>query len=332
METNSRNRRPEQEYTKPKSKRNASIVVWLRRIVQTLSLTLFLYLFLQTVYHPINETGGHVTLFFELDPLVLLTVWLATHAAAAALFVSLMTLVLTMLFGRWFCGWVCPFGTLHNSITSLRRGRLLTKLQIGGYSGGQKLKYYVLAFVLGAALVGCNVAGWLDPLSLLYRSLATVVFPAVNLGIRSLFGLIYESNPRVGSFRITDVSEPLYELLCKYLLAVEQPRFLWGALIGMLFGSAVALNLYRARFWCRFVCPLGALLGIAGKNPLLRLSTRSDLCNECSLCLVDCQGGADPHGQANWKPSECFYCWNCHSSCPTHALSFDFQASVERRS
>ena len=104
-------------------KKKTSWIVWLRRLTQTGFFLLFFYLFLQTVYHPINKAGRGVTFFFNLDPLVALNSWLASHAFVGAMLLSLLTLAVTFICGRWFCGWVCPFGALHNFFTSLRGGR-----------------------------------------------------------------------------------------------------------------------------------------------------------------------------------------------------------------
>ena len=125
-------------------KTRTTTLVWLRRAVQSAFLLLFLYLFLETVYHPINRVGGGVKLFFQLDPLVMLTDWLASHALAAGLLLSLATVAVTLLFGRWFCGWICPFGTLHHFFGSLRQ-----RMGGGGYTRWHKAKYYVLAVFLG---------------------------------------------------------------------------------------------------------------------------------------------------------------------------------------
>jgi polyferredoxin len=102
-------------------------------------------------------------------------------------------------------------------------------------------------------------------------------------------------------------------------------------LIGVLFITTVVLNFFRARFWCRYVCPLGALLGVVGKNPLIRLKKNEEKCDSCRLCLVDCQGGATPDNRLEWKPSECFYCWNCKSDCPAQAISFTSQLKLEKK-
>ena len=312
-----------------RSIRKVSGIVWLRRCIQALCLLLFFYLFLQTAYHPINRTGGPVTLFFELDPLVLVATLLAGATIPLALLLSLGTLGVSVLFGRWFCGWICPFGTLHQMMTQLRGGSLPTRLKRAEYSPRQKWKYLILIGLLAGTLTGLNLIGWVDPFSLLYRSLATAVFPALNSGLHALFAWLYENDSGVGSVRVTSVSEPVYEILRSYLLVEEAPQYYWGILIGILFVGILALNLWRDRFWCRYVCPLGALLGLAGKNPLLRLKKDSEACNNCRLCVAVCPGGANPNGPSDlldaWKPTECFFCLNCKAVCPKQAISFEFE-------
>ncbi len=312
-------------------KKKTSWIVWLRRLTQTAFFLLFCYLFLQTVYHPINKAGLGVTFFFDLDPLVALSSWLASHALVKAMLLSLVILVVTFICGRWFCGWVCPFGTLHHFFSSLRGGPAKRKLESGGYTQWQKAKYYLLVGFLVAALSGVNVVGWLDPFSFFFRSLSTSIYPAINKGIVALFTWIYDANPGVGPIRLTAVTEPVYAVLREHLLAAEQPYY-WGSmLIGVLFITSVLLNFFRARFWCRYLCPLGALLGVVGKNPLIRLKKNAETCDSCRLCLVECQGGATPDKPVAWKPSECFYCWNCRSDCPAQAISFTCELKLEKR-
>jgi len=311
------------------NKWKANRIVWLRRFVQTVCLLLFLHLFLQTAYHPIDRPGGPVTLFFQFDSLVLLATLLAGVAIPVGLFLSLATLGLSVFFGRWFCGWVCPFGTLHQVFSSFRRGNLELRLKRATYSPRQKWKYLVLIGLLIGVVCGVNLIGWLDPFSLFYRSLATAVFPALNSGLHALFAWLYESDPGIGSARVTTVSEPIYEVLRTYLLVEGEPQYQMGILIGVIFGGIVALNLWRARFWCRYICPLGALLGIAGKNPLLRLKKNDEVCNGCRLCAAVCPGGARPDAPSDavegWKPAECLFCWNCRSVCPKGAISFEIE-------
>src|SRR5512147_3321719 len=119
-------------------KRSTSSVVWLRRVVQTSFLLLFFYLFLQTTFHAEPQPGQDFTFFFEFDPLVLLVTWLGSSAVPRILLLSLCVVGLTLIAGRWFCGWLCPFGTLHNVFTGFRKGSVKVKLNKGGYSGYQR--------------------------------------------------------------------------------------------------------------------------------------------------------------------------------------------------
>ena len=196
-------------------KKRTSWIVWLRRLTQTGFFVLFCYLFLQTVYHPINKAGRGVAFFFNLDPLVALNSWLASHAFVGAMLLSLVTLAVTLICGRWFCGWVCPFGALHNFFTSLRGGRAKQKLEAGGYNRWQKAKYYALVAFLVAALAGANVVGWLDPFSFFFRSLSTSIYPAMNKALVGLFTWIYDANPGVGPVRLTAVTEPHLQFLAQ---------------------------------------------------------------------------------------------------------------------
>jgi len=302
-----------------KSKGKTPWFVRLRWTSQTIFMLFFLWLFFETAFHAGSTAGRGTGFFFHLDPLALVTLWISGHAVTGAMLLSLVTLAVTFLFGRWFCGWFCPFGVLHNLVSSWRSGNVKSKIAAGSFSRWQHTKYVVLLAFLAAALVGANLAGWLDPFSFFFRSLTLAIFPAVDGGLEHFFALLYRHH------FLTAVSEPIYRWLHYYLLTVAQPRYFWSMLFGVLFGAVVVLDLFRSRFWCKCICPLGALLGVAGKNPLLRLEVDQQRCTDCGLCVTDCQGGANPDGQgADWKPSECMYCLNCQASCNSDAIRFRF--------
>ena len=298
--------------------RRAPLSIWLRRATQTAFFILFVWLFLETAFHTGNRPGRGVTFFFDLDPLVLLAAWLSAHAVPRTLLLSLATVGLTVFFGRLFCGWICPFGAVHTFFSAFRSGKAKQKLIAGGYSPWQRAKYLTLAFFLGGAVLGLNAVGWLDPFSFLFRAFAIAVYPATSLALQGTFTWLYTANPGIGPVHATALSEPVYDVLRRHFLPLDTLHYVGGFLIGALFVLVVALNLSRERFWCRYVCPLGALLGIVGKNPLLRVTRAAESCNECRLCRVDCHGGANPDG--DWRPTECLYCWNCVQVCPSKAI------------
>jgi polyferredoxin len=92
-----------------------------RRIVQGLFLALFVFLFIQTESKGTDELGWPVKLFLDFDPLIFLTTFLASHRVEGLFWLSLLLAALTVVLGRFFCGWVCPLGTLNNLAGSLRK-------------------------------------------------------------------------------------------------------------------------------------------------------------------------------------------------------------------
>ena len=84
---------------------------------------------------------------------------LAAKTVIALMLPALITLVLTLLFGRFFCGWICPMGTLID-VSRRLFGRTNASIP---EPGQRQLKYYLLFFLLAAALFGLPLAGYLDP-------------------------------------------------------------------------------------------------------------------------------------------------------------------------
>ncbi|MCL5023722.1 MAG: 4Fe-4S binding protein [Nitrospirae bacterium] len=286
----------------------------LRRISQGIFLFIFLFLFLQTESKGKDVLGYPVKIFLDFDPLIFITTIFSAHAAAKSFYLSIVLIAVTLLLGRVFCGWVCPLGTLHNMVGSLKRARLASPAR-----NWHRVKYYVLIAVLASSLFTLQLAGIADPLSFLIRSLSVGINPPFNYGTRSVFDMLYDLNVR----GIVDVSEFLYSLLKKYVLSFQQPFYRQSVFIGSLFLFVLVLNLVEKRFWCRYLCPLGALLGLLSRFSLLRRSV-SEGCTSCGACAMACQGNASPDKKGEWQDAECYYCWNCDDICPQNAVGFGF--------
>lgn len=309
------------EEHKPQDKTSIRIVLWSRRIVQTAAVVAFLALIRLTDYGPGGEPAGPGGFFFQIDPLVLVDTIVTNGTIETGLLLGLITLGFTFLFGRFFCGWVCPMGAIHNLVTAFRKSKKSVLMRTERWTRVQRWKYIGLVALLLSGFCGFHILGWLDPLSFLERGVALSFYPAFNEVIVGLFTWLYDNDPA----GVTAVSEPIYEWLREHVLLFKQTRYQLAGAIGLLFTVALLLNLYRNRFWCRYICPLGALLGFAGKHTLFRLKNDTDICNGCTLCVTECQGAADPFSNDGWKASECFFCWNCAESCPHNAIGFGFE-------
>jgi MauM/NapG family ferredoxin protein len=290
--------------------------------VQGSFLVLFFVLLLWARHPDKGRPSPLLELFFDLDPLILLTTAIAAHAVSALLMLSLITVGLTLVFGRVFCGWICPLGTLNSIVSSFRRADNHVLVSTEQYSPWQRTKYFVLAAVLVMSLFGAQIVGLLDPFSLLYKGSATVLLPAAQYGVEEGAAAVYDANPHLGPLRATAVSEPAYHFLRDNVFVVNRKTFLSSGLILAVFAAVLLLNLYRKRFWCRYLCPLGGLLGLLSRRPLLRLKNDAAQCTNCGLCKVDCQGAAAPDKAGEWQPTECFMCLNCGAKCNWGTISF----------
>ncbi len=290
-----------------------------RRISQVLFLLLFFFLFLQTESKGHDELGYPVKIFLDLDPLLFITTILSAHAIEKAFYLSIIVIVITILLGRVFCGWICPLGTINNIIGSIRKGiSYIQKEELF------KLKYLILIVLIVTSLLTVQITGLFDPLSLLIRSFSVGIYPAFNYVITGVFNSIY--NAKIPF--IVDISEFIYSLLKKSILLFEQTYYRQGFFIALLFLIILALNLYEKRFWCRYLCPLGALLGVLSRFSILKRSV-SEGCNSCGACAKVCHGNALPDKKDKWRSTECLYCWNCDDICPQNAVSFSFSKKTD---
>lgn len=301
----------------------------LRLLSQILFFLLFLFLLIRTEFRGTIATSGSdirlpypVGLFFQLDPLVSLSNALTGHGLYHGLLWSLVILIPTMFLGRFFCGWICPLGSIHHFFGSLRSERKRGKqlLESNRYKRWQTTKYYILIAVLVCALLGTGVVGWLDPFSFLVRSMGLSVLPTANYGLQAALHCLEQSRFGV----VSTIGMGLHFVLGFVLLNFKQPYFHQGVWLGALFVLILAINLRVTRFWCRAICPLGALLGIASRWSVLGLVKNPEHCNDCNRCLLRCQGGDNPVGGVPWHQPECHLCLNCVDECPEQGLQFKF--------
>ena len=90
-----------------------------------------------------------------------------------------------------------------------------------------------------------------------------------------------------------------------------------GTLAATLVGMVVV-----ARFWCRYLCPMGALLSLFNRVSFLRLKLNKNRCSGCAACSSSCPMGIEPHTQ--YDSHNCIKCGRCVDDCHLGALSLGF--------
>jgi polyferredoxin len=277
--------------------------------VRIISQAFFFAAFLLAVWATwTTRLGGYpVSRILEMDPLVLIATALSTGFVYRALGWGLILLAITLLFGRVFCNWMCPYGTLHQFVGWLFNIRKAPeRWDSNRYRPIYTLKFCILAVLLILAAFGALQIGLLDPICLMYRTVSTAFAPAADMGLDSL------ANHVPATASVVDA--------VKFSPGVEPRVFVGSLWIGLFLVTLVGMNLVIPRFFCRVLCPLGALLGTFSRFAVFRINRDLHKCTDCNLCLTRCEGASDPQGAV--RLSECFACMNCIDDCPEDALSF----------
>ncbi|RJP24920.1 MAG: 4Fe-4S binding protein [Candidatus Abyssobacteria bacterium SURF_5] len=292
----------------------------IRRSSQFLFLAFFIFLLTRASY-PLNDLYP-VDLFPRLSPLLALSASLASRTLITAFWPALILVLLTLVIGRAFCGWVCPMGTtldITDKLFSIKKNPASDKKP-----AHRRWKFALLVGILVGALFGAQLAGWFDPLSLITRTYALVLQPYVNfLGERTVDVLYLVPGINAGMYAVE-------ESLRTYVLSFQQLVFSSHILFAAIFLGVAALGMINRRFWCRSICPLGALFALAGRYPLLRRRV-SDNCTSCLKCQRVCMTDAITDNGKKIVRGECVYCFTCESVCPEGAISFGLSSKTPQR-
>jgi polyferredoxin len=277
------------------------------RIVQLLFLALFLVLFVLTEYRGQDEINAAVNAFFRADPLVLFSWLLAAKSWTWLMLPAILMAVATLLLGRFFCGWICPLGTVLDLVTT----RIAKSRPIAALKGN--LKYWLLVPILSASLFNLNLSGLLDPIAILLRGLTFFFYPLLGLSARIGWVEFYHL---VGERR--DTLAPAWNLLHNHLLPFRETLYPLAFLSAVILLGVIFLERYEERNWCRNLCPLGTLLGWLGRFSLFKRAP-GGLCADCGKCRELCPTTFDRDILAK---DECILCMECQLHCPHRRITF----------
>jgi len=291
---------------------------YLRRIrlaAQIFSLCLFVFLFLQAVYpyHPFFP----VQTMLQWSPLVALLTLLSSHHVVAAMWPAALILFLTLFLGRFFCGWVCPLGTIIDGFDYLIRPK---KKLLSSSSRFRWWKFAILTFVVITAIAGSQLAWVFDPLVIVNRVLTVAIFPIFVFFTEAILGLLWNVQ------FLDKTLFGIHRFLQSFLLPLHQPYFRQGGTILVLFLLILLLSGLGRRFWCRNFCPLGALLGIFSKYRILQRVV-SEQCDSCNVCYFNCRMNAIKADCLSFNKVECINSFECAAVCPKGAVTYRFRWS-----
>ena len=186
--------------------------------------------------------------------------------------------IVTKIAGRFFCGWMCAFGGLSDFLYRIPRigSKKLHKYHSNKEKYLKSIKYIILTVII------VFVWGF---------QIITVPF---GTNPWDLFGILV-------SFR----SRPLISNLISGWLPAAIILFV-----------IMTLSVFIERFFCRYLCPLGAYFAIVSKGRILAIEKLRSNCGKCSLCTVKCGMGIDLTMMDSIHSGDCINCMECTLSCP----------------
>jgi MauM/NapG family ferredoxin protein len=279
-----------------------------RRIVQAVTFSLFIVLFIFTMYPYAAKIP--VDAFLRLDPLVATVAMIGSRAFIATMIWAAGLLVLTLVFGRFFCGYICPLGTLIDFSDFLVHGKKHKKENVEP-KPNRRIKYYVLTGTLLASLLGANFLAFLSPMSIAPRSITLVLFPPVIWLINGAVDLFRPVLLAMGLDSFTQVN------FQRYFFSTGIASFFFLAAI-------IAANFWRKRFWCRYVCPTGAFLSVFSRFGIIKRKVNDQTCTDCKLCAAKCDMRAVDINPRQTVLSECVLCGDCIDGCKKNSVSVAF--------
>src|SRR5574344_688076 len=197
----------------------------------------------------------------------LATVWIA-------LFPTVVLILVSTLIGRYFCGYMCAFGTLQDGMSFLGHNvfHLKSKMPEKVDAILKYLKYFVLAFLVISFFFTPDILG--------------------NFSPWSAFGAIFTIP--------TDFASAFSTMLPGTIL-------LGVILLGALFFD---------RFFCRYLCPLGAIFSVVSRLRFGKIKKERSGCGACHICTNSCPMGIELYKVDVVKSGECINCMNCVNVCP----------------
>jgi polyferredoxin len=205
-------------------------------------------------------------------------------------------LVLAFLFGRMWCGWVCPVGFISEMLAIVRKNLGIDHINLSTKIRETLKKFRIFYFSL-IVLVSLAIAGPFFGLMAYKKEL--LVVGCQTCPARILIPFFGNLKPVFYSF--------------------DTPLITSISIIGMLLLGLYLTGFFVRRTWCR-ICPTGYILSLFNKGALITKEKDLDKCTKCGICKRICYLQNDEvyeeKENENINFSDCLQCFRCIEKCP----------------
>lgn len=240
---------------------------------------------------PLVERAPLVDGFLPIGGLISLKLWLTTghfdpiHPAALTILLS--AIIVSVVFKKGFCGWICPVGTISEAV-----------------------------YKIGKRIFGRNITlhPYIDyPLrSLKYILMLAFVYVAVSMSPAGIQAFLDEPY-----WKVSDIK------MLVFFIDMSQLTIIVLAVL-------LLLSLPIKNFWCRYLCPYGALLGLGSVMSPFKITRVESACIGCMKCTKNCPASLPVDSKYRIKSPECTGCLTCVSVCPARG-ALDISLTKKRK-
>lgn len=227
---------------------------------------------------------GYLPWLSRFSPLMTLTTRIAQQHWTPLFCGGLLTALLCLTWPRVFCGWICPLGCAID---------LADRITFANKIKPRLTRFWPMAIILlfvmvAMAFAGYETAGYVDPLTITGNTVESLSQKGFIDQIKSQW--------QTGEFdRLT--------IMPAMALAI------------------LTLAIFGRRSWCRFLCPLGGLLGLLA-TVSLRKRIVADSCVNCGKCARECKMRAIDSDVTKTTENLCITCQTCSTVCPKRSIKF----------
>ncbi|HSW68444.1 MAG TPA: 4Fe-4S binding protein [Bacteroidales bacterium] len=275
-----------------------------RIVVSLLVMTMLVLVFLDS-NNRLPDFFTTIATYLQFIPSVLHFVAAAGWLAAGFIVVTL----LTLLFGRVYCSFLCPLGTLQDFI-----------IRISGWFKSRKQRFFTFRRPLG----------WLHYSLLIIIATAAVSGIVLPLGLLdpfSVFGRIMTHLVRPVFVQANNLLSDILQSLSSYSVNPLEYLGFHFASLAIAIGILAVVAVFAAvsgRQYCNTVCPAGAFLRFLSKFSLYRLRLNHEFCTGCGLCERSCKAGCINSKERSIDFARCIACYNCIGACPSVGVGYAF--------
>ncbi|PKN76446.1 MAG: hypothetical protein CVU52_04775, partial [Deltaproteobacteria bacterium HGW-Deltaproteobacteria-10] len=221
---------------------------------------------------------------------------------------------LSLIFGRLYCSFLCPLGTLQDIFIALsdktgpRRNHTFRKPQ-------NWIRYPILVLTFLTAVCGImSLLSLLDPYSIFARTMTHLLEPLTVWTYNAAGGLLHFFDIYVFDKKLPSVPPVIFSVTLGSILIIG------------------GMSVLSGRLYCNTLCPVGTLLGLIARVSFFKLALNRTSCNSCGRCANVCKAGCINTQEMTVDQSRCINCFNCLEACPQSSICYSFASGKLRPS